>query len=47
MDKLDQKILDLLQQDAMVPVADIAEQVGSSKSVCWRRIQRLQDDGII
>ncbi|VAV88527.1 Transcriptional regulator, AsnC family [hydrothermal vent metagenome] len=47
MDKLDQKILDLLQQDAMVPVAEIAEQVGSSKSVCWRRIQRLQDDGII
>ncbi len=47
MDKLDQKILNLLQQDAMVPVAEIAEQVGSSKSVCWRRIQRLQDDGII
>jgi Lrp/AsnC family transcriptional regulator len=47
MNKLDKKILDILQQDAMLPVADIAEQVGSSKSVCWRRIQKLQDDGII
>lgn len=47
MDELDKKILNLLQQDAMLPVAEIAEKVGSSKSVCWRRIQRLQDDGII
>ncbi|MBL4801396.1 MAG: Lrp/AsnC family transcriptional regulator [Emcibacter sp.] len=47
MDMLDKKILNLLQQDTMLPVAEIAEKVGSSKSVCWRRIQRLQDDGII
>ncbi|MCK5425087.1 MAG: Lrp/AsnC family transcriptional regulator [Emcibacter sp.] len=47
MDELDKKILNLLQEDAMLPVAEIAEKVGSSKSVCWRRIQRLQDDGII
>jgi len=47
MDKLDIKILNLLQEDAMLPVADIADKVGSSKSVCWRRIQRLQEDGII
>ncbi|MCF8473701.1 MAG: Lrp/AsnC family transcriptional regulator [Emcibacter sp.] len=47
MDKLDKKILNLLQDDAMLPVAEIAEIVGSSKSVCWRRIQKFQDDGII
>jgi len=47
MEILDKKILDLLQEDAMLPVAEIAERVGSSKSVCWRRIQRLQDKGII
>jgi len=47
MDKLDKKILNFLQQDTMLPVAEIAEKAGSSKSVCWRRIQRLQDDGII
>ncbi len=47
MDMLDKKILNLLQDDAMLAVADIADQIGSSKSVCWRRIQRLQDEGII
>ncbi len=47
MDELDKKILNLLQEDAMLPVAEIAEKIGSSKSVCWRRIQRLQTDGII
>ncbi|VAW04103.1 Transcriptional regulator, AsnC family, partial [hydrothermal vent metagenome] len=47
MDLLDQKILNILQEDAMQPVAEIAERIGSSKSVCWRRIQRLQDAGII
>lgn len=47
MDLLDKKILDLLQSDALLPVTEIAEKVGSSKSVCWRRIQRLQEDGII
>lgn len=47
MEHLDMKILNLLQEDVMIPVAEIAEKVGSSKSVCWRRIQRLQDKGII
>ena len=47
MDELDIKILNLLQEDAMLPVAEIAEKAGSSKSVCWRRIQRLQEDSII
>lgn len=47
MDEPDKKILNLLQENAMLPVAEIADRVGSSKSVCWRRIQRLQTDGII
>ncbi len=47
MNLLDRKILNILQEDAMLPVAEIAERTGSSKSVCWRRIQRLQDAGII
>jgi len=47
LDDLDKKILTLLQQDATLPVNEIATRVGSSKSVCWRRIQRLQDEGII
>ena len=46
-DKLDARILDLLQHDATMPVAEIAEQVASSKSVVWRRIQKLQESGVI
>jgi Lrp/AsnC family transcriptional regulator len=47
MDAIDRKILDILQADATVPVAAIAEQVGLSTAPCWRRIKRLEDDGVI
>jgi len=47
LDALDLRILELLQQDATLPVNDIAEQVASSKSVVWRRVQRFLDSGII
>jgi Lrp/AsnC family transcriptional regulator len=47
MDKLDQKILALMQQDASLGVNEIAERVGLSKAPCWRRIQRLQQSGAI
>jgi Lrp/AsnC family transcriptional regulator len=47
MDRLDAKILDLLQTDAGLTAAEIAERVGLSKAPCWRRIQRLQQEGVI
>lgn len=47
MDKLDRKILDLLQKDASLTAAEIAQRVGLSKAPCWRRIQRLRDAGIL
>jgi Lrp/AsnC family transcriptional regulator len=47
MDKLDRKILDLLQKDADLTAAEIAERVGLSKAPCWRRIQRLRETGVI
>ena len=47
MDAIDRKILDILQADASVPVATIAEKVGLSAAPCWRRIKRLEDDGVI
>ncbi|NBW90735.1 MAG: Lrp/AsnC family transcriptional regulator [Gammaproteobacteria bacterium] len=47
MDKLDRKILDILQRDASVTAADIAERVGLSKAPCWRRIQKLQESGVV
>ena len=47
MDAIDRKILDILQVDATVPVATIADRVGLSAAPCWRRIKRLEDDGVI
>lgn len=47
MDSVDQKILDLLQADATMPVAAVAEKVGMSTAPCWRRIRKLEDDGVI
>lgn len=47
LDALDVRILNLLQDDANLPIADIAEKVASSKTVVWRRIQKLQEAGVI
>jgi DNA-binding Lrp family transcriptional regulator len=47
LDAIDAKILDLLQQDASLSIAEIAERVGLSSSPCWRRIERLKKVGVI
>ncbi len=47
MDGIDQRILSCLQEDASTPVATIAERAGISVSPCWRRIQKLTEDGVI
>lgn len=47
MDQIDRKILDLLQEDTTLPIATIAEKVGLSGAPCWRRIKRLEDEGVI
>lgn len=47
LDGLDVRILELLQRDATLPIADIAERVASSKTVVWRRIQKLVEAGVI
>lgn len=47
MDRLDKKILRLLQEDATLAVADIAKKIGLSTTPCWRRIQKLEEDGVI
>jgi len=47
MDRLDRKILRLLQEDATLAVAEIAKKVGLSTTPCWRRIQKLEEDGVI
>jgi Lrp/AsnC family transcriptional regulator len=46
-DKIDLQILALLQQDASLAVGAIAEKVRLSVTPCWRRIQRLEAEGVI
>ena len=47
LDEMDIKILRVLQQDATRPVADIGKEVGLSTTPCWRRIQKLEEAGVI
>ena len=47
LDSFDRQILDCLQVDADMPLAEVARKVGLSTTPCWRRINRLQEQGII
>lgn len=47
LDAVDTRILDLLQRDASLSIAEIADQVGLSSSPAWRRIERLKKAGVI
>lgn len=47
LDAFDRKILSILQEDASVPLVDLAAQVGLSQTPCWRRIQKLEKAGVI
>jgi len=47
MDAIDKKILAVLQKDASLSVAEIGNRVGLSSTPCWKRIQRLEADGVI
>jgi Lrp/AsnC family transcriptional regulator len=47
MDQIDRKLLELLQNDATTPVAELAQQVNLSQTPCWKRVQRLKESGVI
>ena len=47
MDKKDVKILALLQQNAATPLAELAAAVSLSSTPCWRRVQKLHEEGVI
>ena len=47
LDPIDRKILDQLQRDATLSVADLADRVGLTTTPCWRRLQKLEAEGII
>ena len=47
MDSIDRKILTALQADATISIAELADKGGRSQSPCWKRIQRLEQQGVI
>jgi Lrp/AsnC family transcriptional regulator len=47
LDRIDRKLLELLQADASLPLAELARRVHLSPTPCWRRIQKLQAAGVI
>ena len=47
MDRIDRQILDLIQRDATLSTAEIAERVSLTTTPCWRRIQNLERRGLI
>ena len=46
-DKIDRKLLALLQHDATLTVAELGERIGLSSTPCWKRLKRLEDEGYI
>ena len=47
LDQQDKRILDVLQNDASVTVAELADRIGLSRNACWRRVRDLETKGII
>ena len=47
LDDAERRILRVIQEDASLPTAAVADRVGLSPSPCWRRIDRMERDGII
>ena len=46
-DRIDREIIHILQDNAELSAAAVGEKIGLSQSPCWRRIQRLKDEGLI
>ncbi len=47
LDAVDRRILAIVQEDASVSIAEIGERAGVSQTACWKRIKRLERDGVI
>ena len=47
LDNYDHNILKMLQTDESLSIEEIAEKVNLSRNPCWRRIKRMEDEGII
>jgi Lrp/AsnC family transcriptional regulator len=47
LDAIDRRILEVLQEDAAIAIAELAERVGLSQTPCWKRVKRLEREGVI
>ncbi|HYM27532.1 MAG TPA: Lrp/AsnC family transcriptional regulator [Steroidobacteraceae bacterium] len=47
LDRSDLRILELLQQQGQLSSAEVAERLGMTASTCWRRVSRLEEQGVI
>ena len=47
LDRTDKQILRMMQKDGRISNAELAEKIGSSKTVCWNRTKKLMDEGYI
>ena len=47
MDEIDRQLLEILQNDATLSIAQMAERIGLSATPCWKRIQKLEAQGVI
>ena len=47
MDEIDRRLLELLQDDATLSIAEMADRVGLSPTPCWKRIQKLEAKGVV
>ena len=47
LDKVDRKILALLQQDSTLSLNDLAEAVNLTTTPCWKRLKKLEESGVI
>lgn len=46
-DTIDRRILDLLQRDGSLSQRELAERIGLSQNALWRRLKRLEEDGVL
>ncbi len=46
-DKIDKKILEILQKNAVIPLTELSKKIGISVTPCWNRIKKMEDQKII
>ena len=47
MDDIDKTILSLLQNNATLPLSELSKRAGVSKTPCWNRIRKMEEEGVI